>query len=422
MKGGNRGSYYFLFGTLILLPINIEYLGTQIFLAQTILVIGLLSFMFTYRKRIPIRPKGSLEILVYAYFFWGISTFILNLIFSMDDLALQGRRLLSLGISLLFFSGFFIGKSFRTISTYSERLVQGICFAYVGVLSFIAITILTQGYTDLYVVRRIFGQRLPFAIAFVSTISMVYFFAGARRNILYLIVFVSGALSVALSLTRAAYIQLFVSVAILFWAQIKRYFFWSIFILTMFLTVSTITLLELKESTFVRQISKRVELLLDVKAQSTEDDSGVSRLAIWKDIGLILLDDPIRLLIGFGQLGPSQLSSEINKHDRSQAQNAHSQYLDIVVREGIIGLILFLAILYKSIKWGLSACSPMVMRVFVYANSIGIMGILCYGFFHETFRYPLFGFYFWVYLGILNENIKSSNEEVKTIDTDSSAN
>lgn len=421
MAPGNRGNYYFLFGVLILLPINIEYLGTQIFPAQTILVVGLLSFMYAYRKGIRIRAKGSLEVLVYAYFCWAIATFVLNLIFSMDELALQGRRLLSLGISLLFFSGFFIGKSFKTISAHSDRLVKGICLAYLGVLCFIAITILMQDYLDLYVVRRIFGQRLPFVIAFVSVIAMVYFFDGHKRNILYLLVFISGTISVVLSLTRAAYIQLFVSVAVLFWAQIRRYFFWSIFVLTIFLTISTLILFEFRDSTSVRQVSKRVELLLDVRTQSTEDDSGVSRLAIWRNIGLILLDDPIRLVIGFGQLGPSQLSGGINKYQGGEAQNAHSQYLDIIVREGIVGLILFLTILYKSIKWGLSASSSVPTRIFIYANSIGILGLLCYGFFHETFRYPLFGFYFWVYLGILSETIKSSNEGIEAINSNSSA-
>jgi O-antigen ligase len=211
----------------------------------------------------------------------------------------------------------------------------------------------------------------------------------------------SALLAVIFSLTRAAYIQIFISFVILFMQETRRYFFRGLLVVVLFLSVGFISFRVFGELSSVKQITSRIELLLDVKAQSQEDNSGSFRLEMWKFLANKLLDDPLRLMIGYGQLGPTHVAREFVSSDGTTGNNAHSQYLDIVVREGLIGLFLFLWICYRLLTLGFSIKGASAdQKIFIAANSIALAGVMFYGIFHETFRYPLFGFYFWLYAGI----------------------
>ena len=72
------------------------------------------------------------------------------------------------------------------------------------------------------------------------------------------------------------------------------------------------------------------------------DIAGTLWIEMWKFLIDKLLDDPVRLMIGYGQLGPTHVARDFVSSDGTTGNNAHSQYLDIVVREGLIGLFLFL--------------------------------------------------------------------------------
>jgi O-antigen ligase len=301
-------------------------------------------------------------------------------------------------------SGFFIGRSLHGIDTNTKSLINGIFFTYLLVMLYVGLLFLSQPTLDLYVVRRIIGQRLPFVIAFVSSLAAVYFFLDKPRKFYYFLLMTSGVLAVVFSLTRAAYIQIFISFMILFMKEIRKYFFRGMLIASLVLATGFVFLKLFSGNSSVKQITSRVELLFDVKTQSEEDSSGSFRLEMWKFLIHKLLDDPLRLVIGFGQLGPTQVARDFVSSDGTSGNNAHNQYLDNAVREGLIGLFIFLWICYKSIVLGFSIKDvPSEMKIFVYANSIGLVGIMFYSFFHETFRYPLFGFYFWLYLGILSK-------------------
>jgi O-antigen ligase len=340
-------------------------------------------------------------------------SFLLNLIFSFDPIDFQFRRIVSFSIALLLLSGFFVARRFTEIK--HDSLIKGIVFTYSLVIIFFAIVLFSQSSTDLYQVREVIGQRLPFAIAYAGTLGMVYYrFGKGNKNILLMFVLLS-LLSVILSLTRAAYIQLFISFAILFAAEIKKYFFRGIVVVALLLGVLGITYNFTKEDPFVKQVADRLELMLDVKRQSEKDPSGAFRLEMWKFLIGKISNDPVRMIIGYGQLGPTLVAQEFVSSDGTTGNNAHSQYLDILVREGIVGLFLFLRICFKLVFGGYARDLEFSKKghLFLFANSIALSGLLFYSFFHETFRYPLFGFYFWIYAGMFSVvyDVKKENTD-----------
>lgn len=375
------------------------------------MIVLLLSLYFGNQKIERNVSRGSLTLDVLFYLGWVLLSFLLNFIFSMDSAELQGRRIISLGMAFLLISGFFIGRSFYANNSNTKTLINGILFTYLLVMLYISFIFLSQPSLDLYVVRRIIGQRLPFVIAFVSTLAAVYFFFDKPKKfykLYYFSIMILGVLGVVFSLTRAAYIQLFISFIILFMNEIRKYFFRGVFIFALILSTSFVFLKLFSEYSSVKQITSRVELLFDIKAQSQEDESGSFRIEMWKFLIGKLFDDPVRLLIGYGQLGPTHVARDFVSSDGISGNNAHNQYLDIVVREGLVGLFFFLWLCYKSLAMGFSVKGvPDDVKLFILANSIGLTGVMFYGFFHETVRYPLFGFYFWLYLGILSKLIES---------------
>ena len=392
-------------GALILAPLHFVIADTQIFYVQTILIVLLLVYYGFYKneltiqfRTIPFGPDG----IYYLYLGWVFISFLLNLSLSFDDFDIQLNRFVSMGMTTLLLSGFFIGKSLKNVLGNLKDFVKGIYFTYLLVIISIIFIFAIQRNLDLYVVRRIIGQRLPFVIAYVSVVAAVYFFMGRPKKIYLFLLIVSGTVTVVASLTRAAYIQMFISFVVLFGREIRKYFFRVILILTVVVLAGFAISRIFKDVDSIKQISARIELLLDVKAQSQDDVSGSFRLEMWRFLINKLLDDPIRLMIGYGQLGPTHVAQEFVSSDGTTGNNAHSQYLDIVIREGLIGLFLFLLLCFKCISLGFSKHWPNDdVRLFVLANSVGLIGLMFYGFFHETFRYPLFGFYFWFYLGIV---------------------
>jgi O-antigen ligase len=403
----------FVIGCLIMVPLNFYVLGTQIFYVQTALIFFLfILLVFGIKKTKVIFRSGSLTADVSLYVGWVILSFILNFAFSFDSIEFQARRLISMGIALLLMSGFFIGNHLSIKNT--ESMVRGVLFAYAVVLLYIAVVFVSQSSLDLYVVKEIIGQRLPFVVAYVTILAAAYFFIKKPRQLFYLVIMTAGAMAVVFSLTRAAYIQIFISFFILFMNEIRKYFFRGLIIITIFFFAGFIFYQLFGEYPSVKQITSRIELLLDVKAQSQEDVSGSFRVEMWKFLAKKLISDPTRLIIGYGQLGPTHVAREFVSSDGTTGNNAHSQYLDIVVREGLVGLFLFLWICYKALRVGLSARKYHGdARLFLFANSIALAGVMFYSFFHETFRYPLFGFYFWLFLGMLSKILDANNVEPK---------
>jgi len=160
----------------------------------------------------------------------------------------------------------------------------------------------------------------------------------------------------------------------------------------------------------ITQVVNRVGQLFALREQVSTDESANSRVEVWRRLFDRLKESPERMIFGFGQLAPSayiggtfiDLSGEIlNEY------NAHSEYLDAWVRSGLIGLLLECAV------WGVITLRVFFVKgesqhlIFFKAHSVALLGILIYGVFHETWRFQMFGLYFWLYAGIVSKELFS---------------
>lgn len=407
----------FIFGGIALIPLNFFFLNTQVFYLQTLLIAASFVYLIdssrTSMGRISFSRAG-LATLFLIYFAWILLSFAINLIFSFDELAIQGRRLFSIAMTILLLSAFFVGRNLIGDSPKIESVVKGICVIYLFIIGYFVYIFVSQFGTDLYIIRRIIGQRLPFVIAFVSSLAAVYYFGQKKKKMLYFLVMSLGVAVVILSLTRAAYVQIGISFILIFYDTLKRYFFRAVMLAIVVGAITFALLRSFSDVPAVKQITGRVELMFDIEAQSEKDVSGSFRIAMWNFLGDKLIHSPVHLLIGYGQLGPSHITQDLILPDGSSGtSSAHSQYLDLVVREGIIGLLIFLWLVYRTIRAGFIApnVSDPETKLFLRANSIALVGILFYSIFHETFRYPLFGFYFWLYVGMISRIIENRKNE-----------
>jgi O-antigen ligase len=98
-----------------------------------------------------------------------------------------------------------------------------------------------------------------------------------------------------------------------------------------------------------------------------QDSSEGYRVFMLKKVLNFVLFNP---LTGAGFLGVWILFED-------QSGSAHGQFVDVIFRTGIVGLLIYLTILFKLLKY-------------FYAINIGyfwgIIGVIIYGFFHETFK------------------------------------
>ena len=93
---------------------------------------------------------------------------------------------------------------------------------------------------------------------------------------------------------------------------------------------------------------------------------------------------------GGGYLGVWVLFDELSG-------SAHNQYLDILFRTGIIGFIIYIYLLYLII---------ITLKKFDKSLYWGVLGVVIYGFFHETFKLSQGAFVFSFLLGVVGNRKK----------------
>jgi O-antigen ligase len=106
-----------------------------------------------------------------------------------------------------------------------------------------------------------------------------------------------------------------------------------------------------------------------------------TRIGIWKLIIWSIMESPF---FGSGYLGTYSMDSVVNYG------SAHSQYMDVLYRTGVIGFVVYMYIIYFIMKSVFSDG----------ALFYGFVSILVYGFFHETFKESQGAFIFAIYLGL----------------------
>jgi len=406
---------YFLMGAVILFPAFYLFASHDIFYLQ-IFAMSIFLVLYILLPRHKKHPLNLLDQVVIVYVIWIFISSILNAIFTLDP-EQNLHRVLSLFVCLGYMSPYFISRNYFRDPNYLKYFFWGIIGIYSIFFIYTIFRFLNFGTKDLMSARVILGQRLPLIVCFITTLAMYYIFSSGKKNRNYLYFFcLTGIILVALSLTRACYFQLFIGFLFIFFTILKRkkkssikklFFVIALFIIGLFL-LSSLNLFNI--ATVMHRLGSTLDLSL-----IHQDSSFADRTTMWAGLLNSLIKQPLRIIFGYGQLGPSYVGPSVISAVTGgiiQLYSAHNEYLDILIRNGIIGLLIFLGIWVMVIYKGFFPDQgiPEDSKNFFIGHSIALLGVLGYGLFHETVRYPIFGMYFWFYLGIVSAVLYSKKE------------
>jgi len=402
---------YFLMGGIMLIPVlshpilgsNLPYL--QIFLISILLVMYVLR-----HKKYPI---NLIDQMVIIYVFWILISCILSAIFTP---AQNLHRIISFIVSLGIISPYVISRNYFRKSQYLKYFLWGIVFIYSIFFIYWIYRYISLGLDNFMAARVILHQRLPLLICFVITVGLYYSFVTYNKKLRFYLYgfYFTGGILILFSLTRASYLQLIIGIVSIFLFSKKEKKLVIIklsimFIVCVFFLSSSLNLINTKN------ITKRFNDILNYSSIGRYDASAANRLIMWAELEKKLTQQPLRLIIGYGQLGPSYVGNPTKSFTGSSLKlySAHNEYLDMLIRNGVLGLFIFALIYFMAIYSGFKIKRRLSeeVRNFFIGHSFGLLGVLVYGFFHETIRYFIFGMYFWFYLGIVSALLYSDGEK-----------
>lgn len=260
-------------------------------------------------------------------------------------------------------------------------------------------------YPDIYVSRSVIQQRLPLIICYLSTL-MVVLSAGRSRWSRLLAVF--GLVMVALALSRASFLQLVISVAMLVLLFPLALFraVWRLkgYLALILVALALAAVFYPKTFSVYRIVQERFSGLVSQKNLTSEDYSASTRLEVWRSLRTEIYAHPFSFALGFGQLGPSFIGKTFTASDGEvvTSYSAHNQYLDTFLRAGTPGLLLegllWAAVVYYSLR---GRFRDRRQKLFARGNGVALLGVLAFGMFHETLRWSLFASFFWLFAGWL---------------------
>ncbi len=402
-------------GAVILFPAFYLLVSHNVFYLQ-IIVVSIFLVLYILRHK-----KHSLNLLdqaVLIYVVWVFGSFALNAFFEFN-FNQNLHRFTSFFIFLGYMTPYVIARNYFRNPYYLKYILWGVVGVYTLFFVYVIFQFLSFGVKDLMAARVILGQRIPMIITFIVTLAIYYIFTSDKKTKAYLYLFcLTGIVLIFLSLTRACYFQFFIGIFFIFFiifktrkkSLIKKLIFVvTIFIIGFFL-LSSLGVLN------IESITTRLGNVLTLDS-IRQDASFIDRVAIWGGLFGELSQDPTRIIFGYGQLGPSYVGAPIWSvvlKEKIELYSAHNEYLDVLIRNGVVGLILYLVI------WALVICGgffpkremPHDARTLFVGHSIALLGVLGYGLFHETVRFPIFGMYFWFYLGIVSAVLYSKKESL----------
>ena len=407
---------YFLLGCLMLISVSFVVAGTEVFYLQHSVVLILATTLLVAGRKFRFGRLSRLDRLVFAYFCWILISYIISGAISALDWNPQTefRRCASLFMVCSLGAAFPVGRLIlRKASFQMKHLVWGLIGTYVLTAGYTLYQMYGIGLADLFMARDAIGQRLPFVLCFVATIVLALAVFWKRQRLALLAIFTLGIAVVLLSLTRAAYLQLALSlVALGGYLALKKPRSGLIVLGSLALLLAAGGgIVASHEQDASQAVLSRIEQIGRVEEQATVDVSGSYRLAMWRALTGKMSESPVRWLVGYGQLGASFVVQDVEyDHGIIESASAHSQYMDVLVREGVVGLVLFCLCFGELVRIGLFRLSRFEphLRPIIFSHSIALIGVAVYGLFHETVRYPMFGFYFWIYAGIVAKLLSDS--------------
>ncbi|WP_420264232.1 O-antigen ligase family protein [Candidatus Magnetominusculus dajiuhuensis] len=349
--------------------------------------------------------------MIFIIFIYMSLSFLINSFYSLLDPNSQLYRLKSFMVSLHFLLFYYIG-SFYSYNTDSLLKLMKRIFWTLSIMLVYFILKGINGYFsiggDLMALRGILIHRYIMVFIFAATISFALLSLTNNRilKVSVVMVFVLSVFIGLASMTRSIIIQILSSViALIYFSKNKsRILFYSSMIL---IVVAALTFVsgDFKsncDNYFFRAVYSRINALINVPHSLTEGGDDSERYRIWMSSIKPLLDNPMHLFFGFGELGVTYYAEGfVDNGFLDSGYNAHSQFIDILARGGIIGLVLYATFFIKIIQYGAKkakAKAGFANELWKYLT-IGLIGVLFYSFGHETLRFPYFAYLFWFLLG-----------------------
>lgn len=409
----DRGSWITVLLPLCLMsPFFLRLPGTRtpiFFLQAAVVLLALLCYVADHRSQC----LTLLDQVLLLYLAWAVFTYLINLPFLVlsggrhDLVTKQFVSLLTLFLSV---SPYLLGRYYFDSDAKVRRFTRLATVAFGAMVASYAIF---YGYhlADLYLARRSIQQRIPMVIVMVAWVIGSLGFWGHRPRLWSRLLWVLGSAIALLSLTRASYVQWAVS-AVLFAAItcFKPKARASMLRWAVGLALASMLALAspaVRGASAIRTLFDRVAQLTSLHETVDTELSANTRVEMFHRIAEKLLSTPARLAVGYGQLGPGSIGdpfiSEFGEYINEY--NAHDEYLDELVRGGAIGVALDLTLLFMVIFQPLTCRSDCAALDFFKAHSVALAGVAVYALFGETFRWQMFGSYFWVYAGIQSAHL-----------------
>ncbi len=169
-------------------------------------------------------------------------------------------------------------------------------------------------------------------------------------------------------------------------------------------------------SFFIDELSEafRIQELTNYSSSNAADGSSMNDRIhnLWP--GIIDSLGYARILFGWGHVGLAYIPHEffvdtslLSNIPGEETGSAESQYMDVLLRQGFVGLVLFISIhicgliySYKLYKFESNAMRRLLWKAaFAWQAAIFVHGVTV-----ETIRYPLYNLFYFLFLGILSNS------------------
>jgi O-antigen ligase/polysaccharide polymerase Wzy-like membrane protein len=360
-------------------------------------------YVYAYVSRHGWLPYEStpVDVLVTLYVAWAVVGFFTNSIVNVlagnvDQLIVQVQSLVTFILILLHYVwGRFSDRFNFPFTRFTSYTFGLFVLACISVFLYVLLT------GDLYLARGELGQRFPLLVVFWAWLfGGLWLVTGNKR---YLAAFLIGSMVCLISLTRAAYLQWAAcAIAMLLAVGSKRVFKGVLGVAIVF-GIAGAALAHFDDSVTAIVVDRFSDFMFSIDLADS-DSSTSFRVGVWQGIFKLLLENPLALVFGYGQMGPSYLPIDFisDAGDIGRGTSAHSQYLDTLVRMGMPGLILEVSItVFVSSVLFVRSQPPYIKIV-----SACLLGHLIFGIFHETLRWPVFGVLFWFFVGITSQSLE----------------
>ncbi|MHA1748344.1 MAG: O-antigen ligase family protein, partial [Promethearchaeota archaeon] len=357
-----------------------------------------------------------------------------------------------IGLESIFRYGVYIGGYFLVLNLGNSHIKNRSVVVLVNVVIFSALASILAGYLikfyfidDLglsftkHIYERIstFGNPNFVSHYFVLVIplglSMVFYSKNRYLKIVYSLIFIYFICFFIMLRTFGGWISLFFSALLVFGyllylkrEQIKSRFtlkkgsrnliytlIFSVLIVVMIFTPTTEIFKEMdwpffNFNLYTNNLMRSVRGELKETFEIKEGSSAAFRINLWKSSLKMASDKPLSGY-GIGNFQFDYLHYQPWRNLKASQYNlfiptkrVHNEFIQSWIELGVIGLLIFLFILYRIIKSCLSALGNQInkeLKIVQIGLSVSILGIVIYSLFSFPLQMPTSGFHFWLFLG-----------------------